>query len=185
MTWSKSRNSLNYSTSIFDDFWIFQTKAWAVCTVLRESRKSGLFWRWLSSYWFVALFVVKKTEKCQFLPQGIIIDQNNLHFRNFHQIPVRTVVFKKEFMTWSKSINSLNYSTSIFDVFWIFQTETWAVCTVLREPRKSGLFWRWFSSYWVVAHFTVKKDRKMPISPWSKKNSKERNLYNLASYQVR
>ena len=43
MTWSKSRNSLNYSTSIFDNFWIFQTETWAVCTVLRESRKSGLF----------------------------------------------------------------------------------------------------------------------------------------------
>jgi hypothetical protein len=69
MTWSKSRNSLNYSTSIFDDFWIFQTETWAVCTVLRESQKSGSYWRWLSSYWVVAHFTVKKTEKSRFLPE--------------------------------------------------------------------------------------------------------------------
>jgi len=77
MTWSKSRNSLNYSTSIFDDFKIFQMERWAVCTVSRESRKSGSYWRWLSSYWVVAHFTVKTTEKSRFLPEVLIFVKKN------------------------------------------------------------------------------------------------------------
>jgi len=43
MTWRKIRNSLNYSTSIFDDFRIFWMETWAVCTPRQGSRKSGSF----------------------------------------------------------------------------------------------------------------------------------------------